>query len=48
MGMWYDLISRRFYTNYEEYDKKFAWDKNIYLDKIPYIDRSKEEVFPDK
>ena len=51
MGMWYDLTSRRFYTDYEEYDKQFGWDKKIYTEKIPYIDRlavSPEDVFPDK
>lgn len=48
MGLWYDLTSRRFYTDYEEYDAKFAWDSKVYTDKLPYIDRSVEEVFPDK
>ena len=35
MGIWYDLISRRFYTDYEEYDTQFAWDKTIYTNKLP-------------
>lgn len=51
MGLWYDLTSRRFYTDYEEYDAKFAWDNNVYNDKLPYIDRlhqSPEDIFPDK
>ena len=48
IGLWYDLISRRFYTDYAEYDKQFGWDKNVYTDKLSYIDRSQEEVFPDK
>ena len=51
MGIWYDLISRRFYTDYEEYDTQFAWDKTIYTNKLPYVDRSQvspEDVFPDK
>jgi hypothetical protein len=48
MGLWYDLASRRFYTDYEEYDTQFAWDDNVYTDRLPYIDRSKVEEFPDK
>lgn len=48
MGLWYDLISRRFYTDYEEYDAKFAWDNRVYTNKIPYVDRSQEDVFPDR
>lgn len=48
MGLWYDLISRRFYTDYEEYDTKFAWDSKVYTSKLPYIDRSQEDVFPDR
>ena len=48
MGMWYDLTSRRFYTDYDEYDAQFAWDDKTYTDKLPYIDRLKEEVFPDQ
>ena len=48
MGMWYDIVSRRFYTDYDEYDAKFAWDKKIYTEKLPYVDRSLEDEFPDK
>lgn len=51
MGLWYDLVSRRFYTDYEEYDTKFAWDDKVYTDKIPYVDRlcqDPEDEFPDK
>lgn len=48
MGMWYDLTSRRFYTDYAEYDAKFAWDDRVYTDRLPYVDRSQEDVFPDK
>lgn len=48
MGLWYDLPSRRFYTNYSEYDRKFAWDTNVYTNRIPYIDRGRVEEFPDK
>lgn len=48
MGLWYDLTSRRFYTDYDEYDAKFAWDDNVYTDKLPYVDRSIDNTFPDK
>lgn len=51
MGLWYDLTSRRFYTDYEEYDAKFAWDDNVYTNRLPYVDRlhpSPEDIFPDK
>lgn len=48
MGLWYDLTSRRFYTDYSEYDAKFAWDNKVYTNKLPYIDRlSQDDVFPD-
>lgn len=51
MGLWYDLTSRRFYTDYEEYDMQFAWDDNHYASQLPYVDRLKvapEDQFPDK
>lgn len=48
MGLWYDLTSRRFYTDYAEYDTKFAWDDRVYTNKLPYIDRlSQDDIFPD-
>ena len=48
MGLWYDLTSRRFYTDYEEYDAKFAWDQKFYTDKLPYVERGQTEQFPDR
>lgn len=51
MGLWYDLTSRRFYTDYQEYDAKFAWDDRVYTDRLPYVDRlcqSPDDEFPDK
>ena len=51
MGLWYDLTSRRFYTDYEEYDAQFAWDKKVYTNKLPYVDRGQvlpEDMFPDR
>lgn len=46
IGLWYDNRSRRFYTDYEEYDRKFAWDDRNYYDKLDYMDRSQSEQFP--
>lgn len=51
MGMWYDLVSRRFYTDYDEYDAQFAWDDNVYRNQLPYVDRlapNPEDIFPDR
>lgn len=48
IGLWYDIVSRRFYTDYEEYDAKFAWDDKVYTNKIPYVDRGLDDEFPDK
>ncbi len=49
VGLWYDLQSRRFYTDYDEFDAHYAWDENIYNSKLPYEDRSiEEEKFPDE
>ena len=36
------------YTDYDEYDAKFAWDDNVYTDRLPYVDRSIDNTFPDK
>lgn len=50
VGLWYDLVSRRFYTDYEEYDTQYKWDQNEYSSKLPYVDRTKVNVddeFPD-
>lgn len=48
MGLWYDLTSRRFYTDYDEYDAQFAWDDTVYSSRLPYVDRALVEPFPDK
>ena len=34
MYVYYDKISRRFYSNYEEYDRRYKWDTKEYGDKI--------------
>ena len=44
--VYYDKIARRFYSNYEEFDHCYAWDKTKYCDKIPYPVRKDE--FPDR
>lgn len=36
VGLYYDVPSRRFYTNPEEYDFKFSWDNRRYTSKLPY------------
>lgn len=49
IGMYYDITSRRFYTNYSEYDHRYKWDTKEYLSKLPYTKRSRNaEEFPDK
>lgn len=48
VGLWYDIVSRRFYTDYDEFDVQYKWDDNIYETKLPYIDRTRyDEDFPD-
>lgn len=49
IGLWYDLYSRRFYTNYEELDHQYKWDDRVYTLKIPYEDRRRQkDEFPDR
>lgn len=45
--VYYDKIDRRFYSNYEEFDRKYAWDKKTYPDKIAYPVKEFAN-FPDK
>lgn len=35
LGMYYDEASRRFFTNYDEYDMRYRWDTNQYHDRLP-------------
>jgi len=35
VGVYYDRASRRFWTDLEELDKQYAWDKGVYKDKLP-------------
>lgn len=49
IGLWYDNVSRRFYTNYDEYAYQYNWDDTVYSSLIPYKDRNEPvEEFPDK
>jgi hypothetical protein len=46
MGMFYDVPSRRFFTNEDEFVHNYLWDTTSYNDRIPYpINNDKEEVF---
>ena len=44
--VYYDKIDRRFYSNYEEFDRIYGWDKKRYTDKLSYPIIT--EVFPDQ
>ena len=35
LGVYFDLPSYRFWTNLNELDKQYRWDKDIYKDKLP-------------
>jgi archaellum biogenesis ATPase FlaH len=45
--VYYDKIDRRFFSNYEEYDWIYGWDKKQYYSRLPYPVSQKDE-FPDK
>ena len=34
MGLYYDVVSRRFFTDYEEFDYQYRWDTNNYTDTL--------------
>lgn len=36
MGLYYDVKSRRFFTNYAEFDYQYRWDTKVYNDRIEY------------
>ena len=45
-GLYYDVPSRRFFTNQEEFEHNYDWDKTNYSDHIPYpVVDSEEEIF---
>lgn len=43
MGLFYDDASRRFYSNYEEYDRKYRWDANTYNNRLPCANLDDED-----
>lgn len=45
--VYYDKIDRRFYTNYEEFDWIYSWDKKEYFERLPYPIEPREQ-FPDR
>ena len=42
----YDQVDRRFYSNYEEFDRVYGWDTQRYYNRLPYPVEIEE--FPDK
>lgn len=44
IGLYYDQASRRFFSNPEEYDHHYMWDKKEYTESVPYpvCDRTDE------
>ena len=36
IGLYYDIPSRRFYTNEKEYDYQYEWDTDVYENKLLY------------
>ena len=45
IGMYYDVPSRRFYTNEEEYNYQYSWDKKVYADTLPYPTHDEPDPF---
>jgi hypothetical protein len=46
VGLFYDIPSRRFFTNLQEYEFNYAWDKTKYSDHLEYpIKNDDSEVF---
>lgn len=35
VGLYYDLASRRFFSDMDEYDRRFSWDKKEYKEPLP-------------
>lgn len=45
-GLFYDQTSRRFFSNPQEYDWQYKWDKNVYSDTLPYpVEDKTDECF---
>lgn len=47
IGLYYDVPSRRFFTNEKEFNHQYKWDNNEYTDTLPVPKqlRNEEEVF---
>ena len=49
VGLFYDIPSRRFFTNEKDLDYKYNWDKNIYKTPLPFppsqLKNNEEEIF---
>lgn len=46
IGLYYDIPSRRFFSNPEEFGHNYKWDKRVYTEPLPYpIEDDEEEVF---
>lgn len=47
IGLYYDVPSRRFFTNEKEFNHQYKWDNNVYTDTLPVPKqlRNEEEVF---
>lgn len=45
MGLYYDVKSRRFFTDYDEFDHQYKWDKRQYTDKIEYPVEKEQSPF---
>lgn len=45
--VYYDQIDRRFFSNYEEFDHIYKWDKKKHTGRLPYPVEPKE-MFPDR
>lgn len=45
--VYYDKVDRRFFSNYEEFDKIYKWDTKEYFEKLAYPIEPKEQ-FPDR
>ena len=45
IGLYYDVKSRRFFTNYEEFDYQYQWDQKVYTDKLDYPVKEEQTPF---
>ncbi len=45
MGLYYDVKSRRFFTDYSEFDHRYKWDEKKYTDKIEYPIKEEQSPF---